>query len=44
MDTLVIEFMAKVDAVMVRDQCERHVAMQTARSEDPDLFEVFQMV
>jgi hypothetical protein len=43
-DAPIVKFMRKVDAVMVRDRCERHVAMQKARQENEAEFEMFQLV
>jgi hypothetical protein len=43
-DTLTTRFMKRVDDIMIRDNCERTVAMQKARQENEAEFEIFQLV
>jgi hypothetical protein len=43
-DTSIVKFMAKVDAVMVNEECDRTEAMRRVRKRNEGLFDAFQIV
>jgi hypothetical protein len=44
LDTTVTKFMKRYDDIMLRDDCDRTVAMQTAGQEHPSEFDLFRLV